>query len=259
MGLWDKATAPFLPDRDYLPVAMPTIDVQVLQVLTREGKALRRYSDLARIVHGPAQPPVTARDQAVVQASGSATSNAKIGLGLNVVSSVIRALGGDAGLDVTVERAASVEYGYSDVVADRVDLASLDEWLARAALNPDLRNAADLIGAEEVYVVVGALKARAIEVRLLDASSNAVEVDVPAIQAAVGGKVTVSGGANRSSRMSFRGETPLTVAAKAAQLRLGDTGLWVNERLRTGGEIRGGIGDNPVGYTFLVGDELELG
>src|SRR5262249_10697812 len=160
------------------------------------------------------------RDQPVVDASGTATSNAKIGVGLNVVSALIRALGGDAGLDVTVERATSVEYAYSDVVADRVDLAGLDAWLADADLAPNLRNAADLIGAESMYVIVGALKARAVEVRLLDQASNAVEVDVPAVQAAVGAKVTVSGGSTRSSRMTFRGENPLTVAAKAAQLRL---------------------------------------
>ncbi|MGI5241552.1 hypothetical protein [Dactylosporangium sp. CA-139066] len=254
MGLFGPSTEPFLPDRDYLPVAMPTTDVHVLQVLTRDGRALRRYSDLERIVLGPAAPPVVARDQAVVDASGKATSRAKLDVGLNVVSSLIRALGGDAGLDVTVERAATVEYGYSGVVADRVDLASLDQWLAAGALAPDLRNAADLIGARDVYVVVGALKARAVEVRLLDEASNGVEVDVPAIQAAVGGKVSVSGGSTRSSRMTFQGENPLTVAAKAAQLRLGAGGLWINERFRTDGEVR--TIDEP--YQFLGGAELEL-
>jgi hypothetical protein len=258
MGLWGNAVAPFLPDRDYLPVAMPTTDVGVLQVLTRTRGALRRYSDLDRVVIGAtAGPPVVLRDQPVVDASGSATRQVKVGIGLNVVSALIRALGGEAGLNLTVEKATTIEYGYSDVVADRVDLATLDAWLADSDLAPNLRNAADLIAAESMYVVVAALKARAVEVRLLDDRANAVEVDVPAVQAAVGGTLTVSGGSSRTSRMTFRGVTAVTVAAKAAQLRLDERGIWVNERLRSDGEIRG-LGAAPPDYTFLTCADLRL-
>jgi hypothetical protein len=50
--------------------------------------------------------------------------------------------------------------------------------------------------------------------------------------------------------MTFRGRTPLTVAAKAAQLKFDEHGFWVNERLATGPsvvEIRG-LGAEPARY-----------
>lgn len=255
--LWRSSTKPFLPDRDYLPVALPTTDVQVLQVLTRAGGSLRRYSRLDRVlVAGPGVPePSIAAGEPVAETSGSTGQTAKIGLGLNIVSSIIQALGGEAGLTVSADNASQVRYSYTNVVSDRVDLATLDGWLAEADLRPNLRNVADLLAAEELYVVVGALRAGGLEVELLDENNAGVEVDVPALQAVLGATVTVSGGGTRSAKLVFTGPQALTVAAKAAQLRFDEHGIWVNERLRTDGEIRG-FGDQ---YTFLAGDRIHLG
>jgi hypothetical protein len=255
--LWTSSIKPFLPDRDYLPVALPTTDVGVLQVLTRAGGSLRRYSRLDRVLSAGAGVPAPeiAVDQPVADASGATARTLKIGLGLNVVSSIIEALGGEAGLNVTADQASQVRYHYTKVVSDRVDLASLDGWLAGADLLPNLRNVADLFAAEQLYVVVGALKAGGLEVELLDDDNTGVEVDVPAVQAVLGATVTVSAGSQRSAKLVFTGSQPLTVAVKAAQLRFDEHGIWVNEKLRTSGEIRGLGGD----YTFLTGDRLFLG
>ncbi len=255
--LWRRSVEPYLPDLDYLPVAMPTTDVQVLQVLTRAGGALRRYSRLDRVlaVDPDVPAPAIAADQPVADASGSAAQTAKIGIGLNVVSSVIQALGGEAGLNIAADNARQVKFSYTKVVADRVDLASLDGWLTMADLQPNLRNVADLLAAEALYVVVGTLRAGGLDVEFLDENNAGVEVDVPAVQAVLGATVAVSAGSTRSSRLIFTGAQALTVAAKAAQLRFDEHGIWVNEKLRTDGEIRGLGGGR---YTFLTGDHVHL-
>ena len=258
MGLFGRSTEPFLPDRDYLPVAMPTSDMAVLHVLTRQRSVLRRYSELNRILRSGAEEPVVHRDQPVVDAAGSATRHARLGIGLTVVSGILRALGAEGGLDLGAQRATAVEYGYTNVLSDRVDLATLDKWLADADFVAGLRNITDLLVAESVYVVVATLKTSALTVRLVDErGQNAMAgVDVPAVQAAVGGKVTVSGGGTTSAHLTFRGPVALTVAAKAAQLKVDDGGIWVNERL-AGGEIRGGLGGPK--YTYLAEPQLRLG
>jgi len=260
MGLFMHAVNSFLPDKDYLPVAMPTTDVQVLQVLTRRRSVLRRYSELARVLvagDGAAEPVING-DAPVVDASGTSRQTVKAGIGLGIVSSILKALGADAGIQFSSAAAHSVEYGYADVVSDRVDLASLDAWLAEADFQPGLRNITELLAAEKVYVIVAALKARALSVALLDSNQNGVAVDVPAIQAAVGAKVSVSADSQRSYQLTFRGPTALTVAAKAAQLRF-DGRFWVNERPVTGAEIRRipTLGSGSASY--LDGSELDLG
>jgi hypothetical protein len=260
VGLFAHSVNSFLPDKDYLPIAMPTTDVQVLQVLTRQRSVLRRYSELARVL-APAEgaaDPLISENEAVVDAGGTSRRSARIGIGLGIVSAIVKALGADAGIELSSSAARSVEYGYNDVVSDRVDLASLDSWLAQADFRPGLRNISDLLAAEDVYVVVAALKARALSVTLLDDTKNGVSVDIPAIQAAVGAKVSVTADAQRSSKMTFRGQTALTVAAKAAQLKFDENGFWVSERPVTGAEIREipGLGGDSASY--LDGPELSL-
>jgi hypothetical protein len=241
MSFFRRAAEPLLRDRDFLPVALPTTDVQVLQVLTRQRSALRRYSDLAKVLaaaDGSPAPTVTA-DQPAVSAEGTARRTLKAGIGLGLVSGIVRALGGNAGLDLSIATASTVEFGYEDVTTDRVDLADLDAWLGGADFRPGLRNITDLLAAEDIYVITATLKARSVSVTLNGDTSAGATVDVPAIQSVVGAKVSVSAGGQRSERLTFTGKVALTVAAKAAQLKVDGHGFWVNERPVTGGEIRG--------------------
>ncbi len=256
MSLFRHAAEPLLRDRDFLPVAMPTTDVQVLQVLTRQRSALRRYSDLAKVLaaaDGSPAPTVKA-DQPTVNAGGTARRTLKAGIGLGLVSGIVRALGGKADLDLSIATARTVEFGYDDVTTDRVDLADLDAWLAGADFRPGLRNITDLLAAEDVYVITATLKARSVSVTLNGDNSAGATVDVPAIQSVVGAKVSVSGSGQRSDRLTFTGQTALTVAAKAAQLKFDERGFWVNERPVVNGEIRG-IGDE---VTYLREPVLRL-
>jgi hypothetical protein len=253
--MFRRAARSFLPDRHYLPVAMPTRDVQVFDVLTRARDAsLDRYSRLDEVLTAPTSEVRVYRDEPVVDTSGSSGSTAKLGLGLNVVSSLIQALGGDAGLNVQAENVTGVHYSYAKVVSDRVDLASLDRCLHIADLRPDLHNAADLLAAGQIFVVVAVLRARAVEVEFVRDGSRGVDVDIPAIQAMVGGDIAVTVESHRSSRMTFTGKTTLTVAAKAARLNLAPDRIWINEHMHPAGAIRG-LGDD---YTYLDGDELRL-
>jgi hypothetical protein len=255
VNLFRRAALAVLPDRDFLPVAMPTTGVQVLQVLTRTGQVLRRYGELETVlVAGPAATgPKLLLGEAVVDATGTTSRHTHLGLGLGIVSAIIQALGGEAGLDLGATAATTVEFSYSDMAVDRVELSSLDLWLADAGFHPKLRNIADLLAADDVFVVVSALKARTVRVRLLDDRSREVSVDVPAIQAVLGASVTVRSGQGTDTSLTISGSTAVTVAVKAAQLRLDDAGLWVSEAPRTSGEVRG-LAD----VQYLKGPELRV-
>ena len=98
MWPFHRSVESFLPDRDYLPVAMPTTDLQVLYVLTRQGGVLRRYSTLTTVLDSDAEPATVNRGETVVNAAGNVTRINKVGIGLSVVSAIVKALGGDAGI-----------------------------------------------------------------------------------------------------------------------------------------------------------------
>jgi hypothetical protein len=256
MSWWHRAEQSFLPDRDYLPVAMPTTDLHVLRVLVRNGGALRQYSELSTVLVGDgAADPTVERDATVVNAQGKSTRTTKVGLGLSAAGALVKALGGAGSLDLKAEKTHTVEYGYTDVTADRVDLATLDKWLANADFDPDSRTTADLLAADGLFVVVGALKARGVTVTLLDASDHGIDLDLDEIRNTVGAEVKVSSAGERTGTVTFQGSTPLVVAVKAAQIQLTPAGFGLNPKLADGGEIRT-LGGATA--TYLAGGELRL-
>jgi hypothetical protein len=239
MSLLSGRARPFLPDRDYLPMAMPTTDIAVLQVLASTGHdVLRRYSTVGNVLVGDAPLPVIHSDSPVVDASGTRQRSAKAGIGLSVVSQILRALGADASLDLTASGAQTVEFAYTDVTADSVDLADLDRWLAGADFDPRARTTAELLATEEMYVVVNLLKARALSVRLVDGRSAGIALDLPAIAETIGSRVNITASTSADGTVTFHGTAPLGVAVKATQIRVDEQGFFLGSSPRIRGEVR---------------------
>jgi len=108
--------------------------------------------------------------------------------------------------------------------------------------------------AERLYLVVASLKAGGVTSTMRDERGMDLKVEVPTVQQLVGGGITVSGSSGRTSELTFHGSVPLTIAAKAAQLKLDERGFWVSEEPVSGGEIRG----VSSGEQYLTGDEIRL-
>jgi hypothetical protein len=259
MSLFGTQVRQFLPDRDYLPLALPTSDMDVLWVLTRDRGAVRRFGVLADVLTGTTPPgeELVRRNAIVVDATGKGNHSEKVGLTLNIVNTILTALGGKAGLSLSDTGASSVDYTYTDVHADTVDIVKLDGWMAQADLSNTSRRVSEMLVAEKVYVVVGALKASGIAVSLLDNASQSVKVDIPTIQNMVGGGVTIDNAGGHSNKITFHGTQSLTVAAKVAQLKVDEQGFWVNERLLTGNPLQI-LEKSPSKPDYLDGDALYL-
>jgi hypothetical protein len=256
LSLFSRGSKSFLPDSDYLPMAMPTTDFDVLWILTRNGGALRRFGVVSDVLAAGRPLPAEAvrRDQITANAAGTAVRSAKAGLSLGVVNTILTALGGKAGLDLSATGAHSVEYHYTDVTADAVNIARLDAWLADADLASGAGRVADLLVAERLYVAVASLKAAGVTSKMRDEKGMDLKVDVPTVQQLVGGGVTVGGSSARTNELTFYGSAPLVIGAKIAQLKVDERGFWVNERPVSDGEIRG----LSPGAEYLTGDEIRL-
>ncbi len=256
LSLFSRGSKSFLPDRDYLPMAMPTTDFDVLWILTRNGGALRRFGFLSDVLaaRNPLPAEAVRRDQITANAAGTVARSAKAGLSLGLVNTILTALGGKAGLDLSATGAHSVGYHYTDVTADVVNLARLDAWLSDADLAPGAGRVADLLVAERLYTAVAALKAAGVTSKMRDEKGMDLKVGIPTVQELVGVDVTVSGSSTRTSELTFHGSAPLVIGAKIAQLKVDERGFWVNERPVPQGEIR----ELSPGVEYITGDEIRL-
>lgn len=256
MGIFRRGTESFLPDKDYLPLAMPTTDLAVLTLMTRDGGTLRRYGPLTDVLAAATDPQASVRHDAVTaNAAGSRDRSGKAGLSIGIVNTLLTALGGKVGLDISATGAASVSYSYAGVTADAIAITALDRWLAGADLGQASRRAADLLVGERLHVVVGALMATGVDVAFTNSHGGDLSLDVPVVQQVVAGSLTVTASTGSTGHVTFTGTSPLCVAAKVARLKADENGFWVDERLVEDGEIRGLGGD----LEYLQADELSLG
>lgn len=259
MSLFRGQAEPFLPDADYLSATMPTTDLQVLMVLARERGILRRFSTLPTVFTAASSLDdiTVARDETVAAVRGTAARKMKIGIGASIAAGLISALGGKSiGAHLMASKAKTIEFGYTEVTADRVDLGTLDQWLASADFNPQSHSTADLLVSENMFVIVGLLKAKGVTVKLLDENEQSLGVDLPVIADAVGAQVTARASGEHNATLTFRGKSPLGVGVKAAQIKVeADGGFWVNSRLPTKGEVRG-LGRG--GPSYLTADHGDL-
>jgi hypothetical protein len=259
MGMFRHAAISFLPDGDYVPLAMPTTDIDLMWLLTQEGRYLHRFGLMQDVLAAPNDLPDKAfrLAQPVANAKGTTSNTKKAGLSIAVTNTILTALGGKAGLDLSATGAASVEYEYTGVTSDAVFDSQLDAWLAEADYAPGAGRSADLLAAEQLYLVVGTLKATGLTVTSKDEHGGALDLQVPTVQELVGGGLTVSTNAGRSSSLTFGGDRPLVIAVKAAQLQLDWRGFGLGAHPAGAQGVRGGLAGG--GARYLKADELYLG
>ncbi len=217
-------TDPFvahLKSYGYNVVRLPKADIAPLQVLERQGRSLGRLGDLADIlVAGEAIPlPEVRRDVRAANISGQRTGSMNIGIGLNILGTIIGAIGGSSlGLEAAYEGARTSVFEFEDVYEDSVKITQLDQFLGDADVNPYSRHVANLLEADELYIINAAIKSTKFTVEARKKDGTALEVKIPVIQEIVGGEVKVSGEAETTTKATYEAPEPLIFGFQAVRL-----------------------------------------
>jgi hypothetical protein len=234
----------------YNVVQLPRVDLHPTQLLVSSNKRLKRLGDLTSVFvptsDGPAIPPISA-DRPGPNIAITKTASLDIGVGLNILGGLISALGGSTlGLSLSYAKAAKIEMEYGGTLENAAELALIDQFLAGAQVSPYAKAAAQMLDADQVYVVTSTLKATTLSVAATDEKKNAVGIDVPVLSNAVGGNLKVSSAGTGSTTVKFEGKIPLVFAFQAVRL-IFDKGVYRSMKLVDGGGvIAEGIGEAPL-------------
>jgi len=205
---------------NYLVVRLPKADLHPLNIMSRDGKSLVRLGDIGNVFRkGTVElPPVSSGDP-TANINGSRTGSMKIGLGLSVLGNIIGAMGGSKlGLDVAYQNVKSAVFEFQNVTEDKVGIDLLDRFLNDADLDPASVAIGNLLNEDSIYIITAVLRS---DTFVFDASSTTdvgVTLDVPVIQQAVGGKLTVEAKNEAKTKLSYKGAIPLAFAFQAIQL-----------------------------------------
>jgi uncharacterized protein (UPF0297 family) len=211
----------YLKSYGYNVVRLPRANLKPLEVLSRQGKNLGRLGDLTDVMNpgGNVTFPAISLDNRSSNISGQRTSDMSIGLGLNILGTIIGAIGGSTlGLDAKYKQAKTVQFEFQDVYEDNIKITELDKFLSDSDINPFSQHVGRLLEADELYITNSMIKSAKFTVEAKKSDGLSLDLSIPEIQQLVGGKVTVSGNADVTSKVTYESPVPLVFGFQAVQL-----------------------------------------
>ncbi|MEX0306439.1 MAG: hypothetical protein AB3N12_03535 [Ruegeria sp.] len=225
MPIWKKCKDPALTtvkDHGYNVVQLPRVDLIPTQLLYSSNGKLRRLGELESVFvpapDGPPAPPILP-DQPGPDIEGTKSNEINVDIGIDILGGLISALGGSTlGISMAYSRAKSVTFAFSNTKRTETDLALVDQFLASVSINRYARAARDMLDSDEVYLVSSVIKSNAISVAAKTSGDADLTIDIPVVQGAIGGNLTVEGNAASAGLVKYTGAVPLAFGFQAIRL-----------------------------------------
>ncbi|MDE8652510.1 hypothetical protein [Novosphingobium album (ex Liu et al. 2023)] len=253
MGIFKNCKDPTLTalkKQGFNVVQVPRVNLLPTQLLVGVNGRLRYMGDLTSVFvpdpQGAPIPPI-GPDQPGPNISGTKSADVGIGVGLDILGGLISALGGSTlGINVAYAKAASVQFEYAATQRSDTQIALVDQFLASSTINPFARSAKAMLDADQVYVVTSVIKSDTINVSAKDSNKVSLAVNVPVIQNAIGGKLSVTASGDAASVVTYKGPMPLVFGFQAVRL-IFDGAVYRTMKLVEAGTVTGeAVGGAPI-------------
>jgi len=245
MAICKDPSLTYLNDLGYNVVRLPRSGIEPLDVLGREERRIERLGTLSQIWASPLPPPFVGPPRPAADINGKRTDELRLSIGLKILEGILAGMGAALPqIGFAYQRARSVQFAFSGVEAVSVDPFELGRHLAAGDMDSRNPFAAHYFEDDncEAFVITEVLRSRVFSLSAKDERGTEVSVDLPAIQQAVGAKVSVTAGATGSTDLTFKGPEPLAFGFKAFAID------YVNGAWRVRGVAPGG------GMAFAVPD-----
>jgi len=154
---------------------------------------------------------------------GESSSKLDLGIGATILGSIIGAMGGNLGINVSYTDARRIEFQYTDVTLDSVVPLEIGNYLKDGEVDAgNLILQQYVLGDGELFVVTKVAKSKKFSVSYEKKNSAGAKVDVPVLQSLAGANVSVSADSKNASLITFEGPTPLGFAFQCFQVGVAD-------------------------------------
>lgn len=230
----------YLNQFGYNVVKLPRAGIGPLDVLGRD-QALEKLGTISEVWTSTQPVPKPGEPAAVGGMNGQMSHDLDLGVGLKILAGVLGGMGSAIGLptlNLTYQKARSVQFKFTDVVSVQVTPFAIGTYLASGTLdsrNPFVTQYFGNDGTQE-YILSEVLQSSSVSVTAKDDSKTAVKVDVPALQGVVGANVSVGMGKSGQAEVVYTGKQLLTFGFKAYQVTYAD-GKWGVQGTKAGGAL----------------------
>lgn len=259
MGICKDQSLIYLRQYGYNVIRHPRVGINPLDLIgVQKGETLYLGALNELVAHSDEPYPAVKLDQLATDIEGQATSRMKIGIGVNLLGTLVGALGGTIGANLGYTDAKSVSFQYLNVVSDVAGPLAIGNYLRDGdvdADNPILREY--VLGNGKLYVIHHVVRSDRLAVNFERQAGVAASVDAGQLQAAVGGQVSVDTSSASSGKIVFAGPTRVAFGFKCLQVILDDGALRL-VAAQPGGVALAVDNDEPEAKASLLTDEAQL-
>jgi len=221
MALCTDKSLTYLNDLGYNVVRLPRKGIDPLDVLGRDGKSVERLGRLDQLWTSRKPLPEIGAPQPAAYLNGQATSEMALSVGLRVLNGVLKAIGADLPeLSFAYKQADSLQFTFGDVTARSVVPLDVGNFLSEG----DIRGANPFVEryfADEdtdAFIITEVLQSNEITVSAKDHGGRTVKVDIPSIQAILGGDVSISANDTAGTKITYKGKEAVTFGFKVFEI-----------------------------------------
>jgi hypothetical protein len=224
MGLCSDASVTYLKCAGYNVIRHPNAAIKPLDLIGIQNKEPLYLGPLNFLITNPpgALPPITP-NIAAADINGKSSSTLKLGIGLNVLGSLIGAMGGNLGVTANYTNARQITFSYAGVLNDTVVPLAVGNYLKSADVDSgNLVLQQYVLGNGNLYLITKTAKSKKFTVQYEISNGVDAAVNVPVLNQMVGGNVTVNASGARSGSVSFEGTQDLVFAFQCFQVGVVD-------------------------------------
>lgn len=220
MALCRDRSVDYLQKLGYNVVNHPREGIAPLHLIGRQGGNTSELGSLDGMLVAPVPTlPTPATDQAAADINGRQSSKLDVSLGVNVLGSLIGAMGGTLGVSTAYTTARKISFVFESVLADSITPLEIDRFIKEGEIDAESPLIREYIfGNGQLYVITDVIKSNKFTVKYETSDGVEAKVDVPVIEELVGGNVKVSASGEMQAVVSFAGTKPLVFGFRCLAL-----------------------------------------
>lgn len=219
-----------LKDQGFLPVAMPTDDFELLQILVDDGgEYLKHLPDKlpALFLRGEEGALPVGKSSKVANFKGTAITKFNTKLSIKFLEDLLKKLGIELGFGLDISKEKELIFVFEAPQKETISsLINLNKYLNGSKVEEGPFG--KMLKGGDIYVTTSLLKSSKFAVAIVKKSKLDANLDLPSIKDLVEAKLALDSDNQKQSCFEYDGDTPLTFAIQAIRIRYDRTlGQWL--------------------------------
>lgn len=212
----------YLAGLGYNVIRYPSADFAPLKLLGKQNGEFQVLGGLNQLTAQSTEHlPLVERDESAADINGQSSSSLKIGIGANILSGLIGAMGGTLSASLHYTNATNIEFQYLEVKIDSIMPLDAGNYLRGAhvdSANPVLNQY--VLGNGDLFLITRIAKSQKFSVKYTKNGGVDADVGIPVIDEIASGKISVTKDATSTSTLTFQGPVALPFAFQCFHIGL---------------------------------------